>query len=943
MPQQQFKGYSEDQMKRIASKLGHTGDLNTFDSYLGANPKALGKYNVLKSATTQRFANGGMVKSGYSYGGAVSKMYDDPEGYLARMAGEWQDAVDYYKSELASGNMNARHTSSYNNKISGYQTRVDKANAGIAAGLTGSAALAAAGVSQADVDASKGIGNTATTANATNTATTANATNTAAETTNTNTAAATTNTNTAAATAVNTGGTATLNQAQKVAKLRADYVTQFGREIDASGLKFYSAQLAEGREYSDVFADLTWSPEGFAYHTPEEKVALSKESDDLKKLRLAYTDEFGRAIEREGFEHYSNELAKGTSIEDILSTLKESTEGKAYTSVAEQAVIDASNNTNTAVTDTTNTGATGTTNTAVTSGTGTTTGTGTGTTIGTGTGIDYNVDSGVEDITIAQHLTPALATGTQTTGVATTVNPDQLMDATQGQVGAIDPTATAGSATASGASNITTSAVNKQAATTDTAGAVKTLLDTTNAATGTVGADSQITAAEQATSAVSGLTAAQAVATVVNGAPIRNLEGNEIVNSVADAQSAAAFTEQIKAAQADPSSRATVQGQLATLMTSFDDGKTPAWAAGAMRNVTAQMASRGIGSSSMAGQALIQAALESALPIATADAQMYASFETTNLNNKQQRAMLAAQQRATFMGQEFDQAFQARVFNSTRIGEIANLNFNASQQIAIENAQIASTVNLANLSNSQANIMAEAAALSQLEMSTLSNKQQAAVQNAKSFLDMDLANMSNKQQTSLFKAQQRTAAIMSDAAAENAREQFNATSENQTDQFFKTLASQVSQFNAAQKTAVSQSNAGEDTAVSKFNAEIKNQRDQFNATNGLIINQSNAQWRRTIATADTATINRVNEINAKSLLDISNQAYNNLWQEYRDEIDWGYQLAEGEAERYNAIARATIAAEAEVAKSEGNNSASMWENIAALGLSYLQYKDGKTS
>jgi hypothetical protein len=50
-------------------------------------------------------------------------------------------------------------------------------------------------------------------------------------------------------------------------------------------------------------------------------------------------------------------------------------------------------------------------------------------------------------------------------------------------------------------------------------------------------------------------------------------------------------------------------------------GKTPAWAAGAMRAATAQMAARGLGASSMAGQAIVQAAMESALPIAMADAQ----------------------------------------------------------------------------------------------------------------------------------------------------------------------------------------------------------------------------------------------------------------------------------------------------------------------------------
>ena len=91
------------------------------------------------------------------------------------------------------------------------------------------------------------------------------------------------------------------------------------------------------------------------------------------------------------------------------------------------------------------------------------------------------------------------------------------------------------------------------------------------------------------------------------------------------------------------------------------------------------MQQRGLGASSIAGQALIQAAMESALPIAQADARTVATFEAQNLSNRQQRAMLGAQQRAQFIGQEFDQEFQARVQNSARIADIANRNFTAEQ------------------------------------------------------------------------------------------------------------------------------------------------------------------------------------------------------------------------------------------------------------------------
>jgi hypothetical protein len=84
------------------------------------------------------------------------------------------------------------------------------------------------------------------------------------------------------------------------------------------------------------------------------------------------------------------------------------------------------------------------------------------------------------------------------------------------------------------------------------------------------------------------------------------------------------------------------------------------------------MAARGMGASSLAGQAIVQAAMESALPIAMADAQTVAKFESQNLSNRQQSAMLAAEQRARFMGQEFDQTFQMKVMNASKISDIAN-------------------------------------------------------------------------------------------------------------------------------------------------------------------------------------------------------------------------------------------------------------------------------
>ena len=419
----------------------------------------------------------------------------------------------------------------------------------------------------------------------------------------------------------------------------------------------------------------------------------------------------------------------------------------------------------------------------------------------------------------------------------------------------------------------------------------------------------KVTAAEATKSSVSDLESAQGTAIKLENPVQREIQDGELVEPVANAEKASKFVEQVQAAEATPSEKATVQGQLASLTANFDATNPPAWAAGALRGVQAMMAQRGMGASSIAGQAMVQAALESALPIASADAQTQASFEAQNLSNRQARAMFAAQQRATFMGMEFDQAFQARVQNAARIADVANMNFTAEQQIALENSRIANTVNIQNLSNRQAKVMAEASALANLDMANLSNQQQSAVMNAQNFMQRDMANLSNQQQTELFTSQQRIQSIFTDQAAVNAAEQFNATSENQTKQFFAQLDTQVSQFNAAQANAQSQFNAGEANAIEKFNTEIRNQRDQFNANNRLIIDQSNAQWRRQIATADTAAINRANEINAQNLLGISNTAYNNLWQYYSDAMQYAWTSAENERDRIVKLAEAHLVAD----------------------------------
>ena len=150
--------------------------------------------------------------------------------------------------------------------------------------------------------------------------------------------------------------------------------------------------------------------------------------------------------------------------------------------------------------------------------------------------------------------------------------------------------------------------------------------------------------------------------------------------------------EKLQAATADPSAKATVKGQLEQLMSEFEGGGTPPWASGAMRQAMSVMKARGMGASSMAGAAVVQAAMESAISIASQDANTYAQFEMQNLNNQQQTAIFKAQTMIGAMLSDQGAENAAKQFNASSENQVKQFmtdlqstvsRFNADQVNAI--------------------------------------------------------------------------------------------------------------------------------------------------------------------------------------------------------------------------------------------------------------------
>jgi hypothetical protein len=206
----------------------------------------------------------------------------------------------------------------------------------------------------------------------------------------------------------------------------------------------------------------------------------------------------------------------------------------------------------------------------------------------------------------------------------------------------------------------------------------------------------------------------------------------------------------------------TVRGQMASLMSDFEEG-TPAWAAGALRESTAQMNARGLGASSMAGAASTQAAMEAALPIAAADANANLQMAFANLSNEQQKLMMANEARVQALFTDIAAQNAARQFNAASENQTSQFNTNLKAQVDQFNS-------------------AQINAMTQFNASERNN--------------MSRFNISEQNEIAKFNAQLETGV-----------RQFNAAQRNAMSQFVTEMQNQRQMFNANNRLIIDQSNA----------------------------------------------------------------------------------------------------------------------------------------
>jgi len=355
----------------------------------------------------------------------------------------------------------------------------------------------------------------------------------------------------------------------------------------------------------------------------------------------------------------------------------------------------------------------------------------------------------------------------------------------------------------------------------------------------------------------------------------------------------ATFTQQLEAqyTKGEVSPQSTVSFQLEKLMDSFNDG-TPAWAAGALRKVNEVMNARGLGASSMAGAAMIQAAMESAIPIAQADASIFQAMDMENVRNKQAVALANAAAAQRFELENLNNQQAAAIQNSTNNANLQLTNLSNTQEAVLAQAQLRAGLRNQNLSVSQNVALANAARFAEVNNLNLTNRQQASILESTQALEVDLTNLSNAQQTALSNLQvkasmmgqvlsneQQVAILTSTQAFET--EMQNATNKQQA--FIQDAVAaaamqgrvldnrqQTSLFNVSNQIQEREAELNNEQQVRLFNMTNKLNIDVENLSNRQQTALANAQIEAAMRGQELTNEQQVNVIRADRISEIAN-------------------------------------------------------------------------
>jgi len=283
------------------------------------------------------------------------------------------------------------------------------------------------------------------------------------------------------------------------------------------------------------------------------------------------------------------------------------------------------------------------------------------------------------------------------------------------------------------------------------------------------------------------------------------------------------------------STDSTVRGQLASLQSDVETAVAagdplPVWARGAAKATEAAMANRGMSQSSMAAEALAEGIMNSALPIAKADADTYKQMIFQNLANNQQAAITNAQAYLQL--------------------DMANLSNN--QQASLQNLNTRQSFLLSDQAAANAAFQFNATSQNQVNQFYDSMSSQMAEQNAARADAMGKYANSETNKISSLNAQNSVAVQQANAERESSINQFNATIDNQRDQFNVNNQREIDQSNVVWRRGINTANTAAVNATNQANAQ------NLLGLSNWAMSAAWQQWRDEASWVNTASENASN-------------------------------------------------------------------------------------
>ena len=370
---------------------------------------------------------------------------------------------------------------------------------------------------------------------------------------------------------------------------------------------------------------------------------------------------------------------------------------------------------------------------------------------------------------------------------------------------------------------------------------------------------------------------------------------------------------EVQAAIAALPNEALVSVQLENLLAGIDEGVTPTWARPAVQLVESRLNARGLNVSTVGRDALFNAIIQTALPIAQSNAAALQQRANQNLSNEQQANLQQSSQEMQLRLNNLANR-QASGSQSAQLAQQINLTqgqftqqaqlteSEQAQQVRLQSLQNEQQAAMANLGNDQqielANLQVEAQRLG-ANQSAINQERLAEMQVAANFLEknaafkqqMEVANLSSEQQMRLAFLTAKNQAEAQNLTAAQQTELANLSSRLEVNKISATLAQQMNlaQLNVDQQTAIRNAATVANIDLTKFSAsqqiELSNSKfiqtstlQDLNNRQQVILQDATALASMDLAEADALT--KVSIENARNFLSLNMSNLNNEQQAY---------------------------------------------------------------